>query len=79
MHNYREIHMIQNLPKDNESSELNITAAMIAAGVKVIADEYGVCSEFVGEGLAEDVFKAMIAARQDSSAAAHAEKPARDS
>jgi hypothetical protein len=33
---------------------------MIAAGVRLIAEEYGVCSEYVAEGLASDVFRATI-------------------
>jgi hypothetical protein len=35
---------------------------MIAAAVKVCADEYAICSEYVAEGLAVDMFKAMMAA-----------------
>jgi hypothetical protein len=37
---------------------------MIAAGVHVIAEKYGVCSEHTAEGLAADVFRAMIAAHE---------------
>jgi hypothetical protein len=47
-------------------SEADITPEMIKAGAKVCAEVYGVCSEFVGEGLAEDVFAAMMAIQPDS-------------
>jgi hypothetical protein len=43
-----------------------ITPAMVAAGVRAIAEEYGVCSEYVAEGLAEDVFRAMVSVQQSS-------------
>jgi hypothetical protein len=48
--------------------KIEITPAMIAAGVKVLADEgYAVVSEYVARELAEVVFRAMIAARSNSS------------
>ena len=53
-----------------------LTPAMIAAAVRVIADEYGVCSEYVAEGLVQDIFKAMIAA-QSNQAASDAKEPPR--
>ena len=40
-----------------------ITRAMVEAGVRVIAEEYGVCGESVAEGLAAEVFRAMSAAK----------------
>jgi hypothetical protein len=40
-----------------------VTPEMIAAAVKVIAEDYGVCSEYVAEGLVADMFKAMMAVR----------------
>ena len=40
-----------------------VTSEMIAAAVKVIAEDYGVCSEYVAEGLVADIFRAMMAAR----------------
>lgn len=43
-------------------NSIEITPEMIEAGAKICAEVYGVCSEYVGEGLAVDVFKAMIGA-----------------
>jgi hypothetical protein len=43
---------------------MEISSAMIAAGVRVIAEEYGVCSEHIVEGLATNVFRAMVAAHE---------------
>jgi hypothetical protein len=61
------------------SSNIEITPEMIEAGAKVCAEVYGVCSEFVGEGLAEDIFKAMMDARTNPSVTDHAEKTRRNS
>ena len=42
--------------------------------MKVIAEEYGVCSEYVAIGLVEDIFKAMIATQNSrESGDSHAE------
>jgi hypothetical protein len=54
--------------------EIEVTPEMIAAAVKVIAEDYGVCSEYAAEGLVEDILKAMIAARTNR-VAINAEKP----
>jgi hypothetical protein len=49
-------------------SRIEITPAMIAAGVKVLGDEgYAVVSEYVARELAEVVFREMMAARDKSS------------
>jgi hypothetical protein len=45
-----------------KKDKIEITPEMIAAGVQVIADTYGVCGEYAATGLAEDVFKAMMSA-----------------
>jgi hypothetical protein len=52
-----------------------ITPEMLSAGARIIADEYGVLGSYEAEGLARDVFTAMLHAamtpdpRQDTSAA----------
>jgi hypothetical protein len=49
-------------PKEHDPERL-ITPEMIAAGVRILADEWGVCSEYAAEELAEIVFRAMLAAK----------------
>lgn len=63
-----------NTAKEENPSKIEITPEMIEAGAKVCADIYGLCSEHVGEGLAEDVFKAMMAARTNLIVGSHAEE-----
>jgi hypothetical protein len=52
-----------------------VTPAMIAAAIRVIADDYGICSELVAEGLVHDVFKAMISSRPNQTAGYAKEPP----
>jgi hypothetical protein len=47
---------------DKKENIPEITPEMIEAGVKVLAHEAGVVSEYVAEELAADVFRAMLAA-----------------
>ena len=42
-----------------------ITQVMLAAGVHMIAEEYGVCGADIAPDLARDVFMAMWAAKHD--------------
>jgi hypothetical protein len=59
----------QRRPKARKSTdEIVVTPAMIAAGVKVLADDgYAVVSEYVATELSEVVFREMMAARDESS------------
>jgi hypothetical protein len=38
---------------------------MIAARVRVTAEEYGVCGKYAAQRLALDIFRAMIAAHEE--------------
>jgi hypothetical protein len=60
--------------KDPLEVKPELTPNMVRAAVKVIAEDYGVCSEYVAEGLVQDIFRAMMAARTNhESSGDHAE------
>jgi hypothetical protein len=46
-----------------DAEVLNITPKMVQAGIRVLADEAGVCSIYVAEELAPEIFQVMWAAR----------------
>ena len=48
---------------ENIPCEIEITPQMVKAGVRVLAEEAGVVSEYVAEDLAPHVFREMMAAR----------------
>jgi hypothetical protein len=47
------------------ATEPEITPEMGKAGILVLAEQYGVVSEYVAEELGPDVFRAMWSARPD--------------
>lgn len=60
-------------PQDAGARKIEVTSAAVRAAIEVVANDYGVCSEQVAEGLVRDIFAAMIAA-QENQAAADAKK-----
>ncbi len=41
---------------------LRVSRDMMKASIDVVANQYGVCSEYVAEGLIEEIFRAMARA-----------------
>jgi hypothetical protein len=58
--------------------DLEVTPEMIRAAVKVIAEDYGICSEYVAEGLAKDAFEAMMRARSTQASISGAKSATRN-
>lgn len=50
---------------DSGAGTPQISPAVLAAGVRVIVEEWGICGDDIAPGLARDVFNAMWAIRHD--------------
>lgn len=48
-----------------KETEIEITPAMLQAGVWVIADKHGLIGEYVAEEIAEEVYRAMVMALRE--------------
>lgn len=62
LYNLTVMIMSHNISKHDDTLVPRITPAMLAAGVDVIAEKWGVCGEDIAPELAYDVFNAMWAA-----------------
>lgn len=50
-------------PGGGGGEEIQITPEMLRAGAWVVAELHGVLGEYAAEGLAEDVYRAMVKAK----------------